>query len=125
MLDRMANRVRSLTRTQRKEQIVNATQGFFSALSVAAVVYATPAGAQQSAGVAAGPAAGQAATSDADAPAAAAAADKTAQPAPDEKKAEPFAFADFTWLTGNPRTKESPINTNVFTGEFRVDTNFT
>lgn len=47
------------------------------------------------------------------------------QSTPDEKKAEPFAFADFPWLTGNARTKESPINTNVFTGEFRVDTNFT
>jgi hypothetical protein len=44
-----------------------------------------------------------------------------------EKKpaAEPFAFADFTWLTGNPRTTESPLDTKVFTGEFRVDTNYT
>jgi hypothetical protein len=42
-----------------------------------------------------------------------------------EKKPEPFAFADFTWLSGNPRTKESPIDTKVFTGEIRVDTNFT
>jgi len=25
--------------------------------------------------------------------------------------AEPFAFADWTWLTGNPRTKESPLDT--------------
>ena len=41
------------------------------------------------------------------------------------KKAEPFAFADFSWLTGNPRTKESPLHSKVFTGEFRVDTNFT
>jgi hypothetical protein len=48
-----------------------------------------------------------------------AAADQTA------KKPDPFAFADFTWLSGNPRTKESPLDTNVFTGEFRVDTNFT
>lgn len=37
-------------------------------------------------------------------------------------KKEPFAFADFTWLTGNPRTKESPIDTKVFTGEIRFDT---
>ncbi len=43
--------------------------------------------------------------------------------APQEKK-EPFAFADFTWLSGNPRTKESPIDTKVFTGEFRVDAAF-
>jgi hypothetical protein len=49
-----------------------------------------------------------------------AAAAQNAQP-----KAEPFAFADFTWLSGNPRTKDSPLSTNVFTGELRVDTNFT
>jgi hypothetical protein len=41
---------------------------------------------------------------------------------PQTKKPEPFAFADFTWLTGNPRTKESPIDTKVFTGEIRFDT---
>src|SRR5262245_33253214 len=35
--------------------------------------------------------------------------------------AEPFAFADFTWLTGNARTKESPLSTAAFTGELRVD----
>jgi hypothetical protein len=40
-------------------------------------------------------------------------------------KPEPFAFADVTWLSGNPRTKESPLDTTVFTGESRVDTNFT
>jgi hypothetical protein len=41
---------------------------------------------------------------------------------PAQKKSEPFAFGDFTWLTGNPRTKDSPINTEVFTGEVRFDT---
>jgi hypothetical protein len=41
------------------------------------------------------------------------------------KKPEPFAVADFTWLTGNPRTKEAPLDSKVFTGEFRADTNFT
>jgi len=46
--------------------------------------------------------------------------------APSEpKKREPFAFADFTWLSGNPRTREAPLSSDVFTGEFRVDTNFT
>jgi len=34
---------------------------------------------------------------------------------------EPFSFADFSWLTGNPRTTESPIDSKVFTGELRVD----
>jgi hypothetical protein len=45
--------------------------------------------------------------------------------AADTKTSEPFAFADFTWLTGNPRTKDLPLHTKVVTGEFRVDTNFT
>jgi Putative beta-barrel porin-2, OmpL-like. bbp2 len=40
------------------------------------------------------------------------------------KKPEPFAFADFTWLNGNSRTSESPIDTKVFTGEFRVDVSY-
>jgi hypothetical protein len=51
-----------------------------------------------------------------------------AQPAaaaPEAKKADPFAFADFTWLTGNARTKEAPLDSKAFTGEFRADTNFT
>ena len=39
-------------------------------------------------------------------------------------KSEPFSFADFTWLTGNPRTAESPLDTKVFTGELRVDTDY-
>lgn len=43
-----------------------------------------------------------------------------AKPVPPKKK-EPFAFADFTWLTGNPRTKSSPLDTPFFTGEFRWD----
>lgn len=42
--------------------------------------------------------------------------------APEQKKAaEPFAFADFTWLTGNSRQKDFPLDTKIFTGELRVD----
>src|SRR6267142_3607722 len=41
------------------------------------------------------------------------------------KQPEPFAFADFTWLTDNPRAKDLPLDTKPFTGEFRVDTNYT
>jgi hypothetical protein len=37
---------------------------------------------------------------------------------------EPFSFADFTWLTGNSRTTESPLETKVFIGELRVDTDY-
>ena len=45
--------------------------------------------------------------------------------AADAPKPEPFAFADFTWLTGNPRTKEAAIDTKAFTAEIRFDTNYT
>src|ERR1700719_2585016 len=38
--------------------------------------------------------------------------------------AEPFAFADFTWLTGNARTKESPMDTKFFTPEIRDDVDY-
>ena len=39
-------------------------------------------------------------------------------------KAEPFAFADFTWLNGNARTKESPWETKFFTPEVRADISY-
>ena len=38
------------------------------------------------------------------------------------KPAEPFTFADFSWLNGNSRTTESPLECKVFTGVFRADT---
>lgn len=40
------------------------------------------------------------------------------------KKPDPFAFADWTWLNGNPRTTDSPISTSYFTGEFRADVSY-
>ena len=46
-------------------------------------------------------------------------------PAGKPKPAEPFAFADWTWLNGNPRTKESPMDTPFFTPEIRADVNYT
>ena len=50
-----------------------------------------------------------------------AAADSTAagpgKPAP----AEPFAFADFSWVPGNAGASERPLTFGPFTGEFRVD----
>ena len=36
----------------------------------------------------------------------------------------PFAFADFTWLNGNARTKESPMDTKFFTPEIRADVDY-
>jgi len=38
--------------------------------------------------------------------------------------AEPFAFADFTWLTGNSRQRESILKTKYLTGEVRADVNY-
>ena len=37
----------------------------------------------------------------------------------------PFAFADFTWLTGSPRNTDSPISSKNFTPDIRVDVNYT
>ena len=37
---------------------------------------------------------------------------------------EPFAFADFTWLNGNARTKEVPMDTKFFTPEIRADIDY-
>jgi len=47
-------------------------------------------------------------------------------PAPPQKptKAEPFAFGDFTWLNGNPRTKDIPLDTKFFTPEIRSDVDY-
>ena len=36
-------------------------------------------------------------------------------------KAEPFSFADWTWLNGNPRTKEAAFDSKFFTPEVRAD----
>ena len=40
-------------------------------------------------------------------------------------KTEPLAFADFTWLNGNPRTKEVPFDSKFFTPEIRADVDYT
>src|SRR5262249_8867676 len=40
------------------------------------------------------------------------------------QKSAHFAFADFTWLNGNARTKESPMDTKFFTPEIRADVDY-
>ena len=40
------------------------------------------------------------------------------------EKAVPFAFADFTWLNGNPRTKTVPLDTPFLTPEIRADVDY-
>jgi hypothetical protein len=38
---------------------------------------------------------------------------------------DPYVFADFTWLNGNPRTTDTPYATKFFTPEIRADINYT
>ena len=40
------------------------------------------------------------------------------------KPAEPFAFADWTWLNGNPRTKTPAFDSPFFTPEIRADVGY-
>ena len=44
----------------------------------------------------------------------------SAKPAP----TAPFAYADWTWLNGSPRTKDAVWDSKFFTPEIRFDTNF-
>ena len=39
-------------------------------------------------------------------------------------KAEPFAFADWTWLNGNSRVKDPPFDTKFFTPEVQADVDY-
>ena len=40
------------------------------------------------------------------------------------KPAEPFAYADWTWLNGNPRTKDAVWDSKFFTPEIRMDAHY-
>jgi len=44
--------------------------------------------------------------------------------APKEAKAEPFAFADFTWLNGNVGPKDIPFDTKFFTPQVLADVDY-
>jgi hypothetical protein len=48
---------------------------------------------------------------------------ETAAPAK-PAKAEPFAFADWTWLNGNSRVKDPPFDTKFFTPEVQADVDY-
>lgn len=50
----------------------------------------------------------------------AAPSDPAVAPSPEEEK-DPFTFGDFTWQSGNARTKDSLLTTKYFTGELRID----
>jgi hypothetical protein len=64
-------------------------------------------------------------TSSAPGEAAAAANPATESAQPDKpKKAEPFAYADWTWLNGTARNKDAVWDSKFFTPEIRFDTHF-
>jgi len=53
------------------------------------------------------------------------AAQSTSNVGPEKPKpAEPFAYADWTWLNGTPRTKDAVWDSKFFTPEFRLDANY-
>ncbi len=60
------------------------------------------------------------------APAASSSAPATAAPATVVKKqaSAPFSFADFSWLNGNSRETTTPMDTALFTPEFRSDVSY-
>lgn len=70
----------------------------------------------------------EAETLQAAAPTAATAAETPSDPASAKpEKTEPtvpFAYADWTWLNGNPRNKDAVWDSKFFTPEIRFDTNF-
>jgi Putative beta-barrel porin-2, OmpL-like. bbp2/Carboxypeptidase regulatory-like domain len=81
----------------------------------AAVIAATPAAAAPSATLAA-QAPSESSTSATPAP-------KTFEPQT-QTKADPFSYADYTWLNGTSRNKDTPLATKYFTPEVRFDTNY-
>jgi hypothetical protein len=65
------------------------------------------------------------ATAKASAPPPAASDEEAVITDPSNPKSVPFAFADFSWLNGNPRTKDTPYATKFFTPEIRSDVSYT
>jgi hypothetical protein len=57
-------------------------------------------------------------------PAEAALSTSNATPEAKPAKAEPFAFADWTWLNGNARTKTPAFDSKFFTPEIRADIDY-
>jgi Putative beta-barrel porin-2, OmpL-like. bbp2 len=102
----------------------------------AAVFASTPAGSDSSAASTASPIAGPTSVASVAAPdreslgitktgaVAGVSPEESASGTAKTEKAQPFAFADFTWLNGNPRTKESPLDTKFFTPEIRADVDY-
>jgi Putative beta-barrel porin-2, OmpL-like. bbp2 len=107
-LERMKARIQELE-TQLKEQQDGGHAA--TALSDAKAGLSQPAAASQPAPAVASPVA--------------VATQSVQPPAQAPASKEPFAFADFTWLNGNARTKDIPMDTKFFTPEIRADIDYT
>jgi hypothetical protein len=118
LLDRLELLEKRVAELEAKGQPVAPSSGEVAATPTSAV---TPASAPVSAGGAA--ASGELASA---VPSAAVSAPAGVQEkaAAEPAKAEPFAFADFTWLNGNARTKEAAMDTKFFTPEIRSDVDY-
>jgi putative OmpL-like beta-barrel porin-2 len=46
-------------------------------------------------------------------------------PPPPLPSSDPFSYADWTWLNGNSRQTEFPLDSPAFSGQFMVDANYT
>jgi hypothetical protein len=88
--------------------------------AVTATNLASPTAATSAAPVVAGPAAGLAQ------PAGPSSPSQSPEGAPAKKaKIDPFSDWDWTWLNGNPRTKEAAFDSKFFTPEIRADVTYT
>ncbi len=57
-------------------------------------------------------------------PSTSAATAQTPGPVPNPEPAAPFAYADWTWLNGNPRNKDVVWDSKFFSPEIRMDANY-
>jgi hypothetical protein len=130
--DGLTDRERTLLeRVEQLEKRVEELEATGKASATPAV--ATPSAATQPAPSNAGGISASASSSGAAAPASATAASAAgaaggagavATQAATSKPMEPFSDWDWTWLNGNPRTKNIYWDTSFFTPEIRVDTNY-
>jgi hypothetical protein len=104
-LERMRTRIQELE-ARLKQRLASAEKGTDSGAGVPEVV---PANGIASSSLIASPASSSSAQAE------------TTPPPAKPQKAEPFAFADWTWLNGNPRTKEPAFDSKFFTPEIRAD----
>jgi hypothetical protein len=90
---------------------------------VATSAQPAPAAIVAGAPAAAAPAAAPAGQAPTDSSTSAAPAPKTFAPQT-QTKADPFSYADYTWLNGTSRNEDTPLATKYFTPEVRFDTNY-